>query len=582
MPNDATSAGLEIPHAFDPRERDGVPRIVVCGGPDDRRTTLIERLRSSGAQRGFIVLDGGPDVDSTRAIIAAAPEADAAVILVDASTGITRETRRDTYLLSLLGVRNVVLAIDALDPDATAGKVFKDIARQSRQLAGRIANVEVTCIPISVAQGNNVTARSGNMPWFEGPTLADRLNSVATDHAAGKAPFRMFVDGVDRSSPNNHAASGRIASGSVRAGDRLRTLPSGRESLVARVTTKQGELDRAVAGESVTIELAGDIELRQGDMLAAADSPPGIADQFEATLIWMSEDELLPGRSYLMTIGPQTVTASAATPKYGVNPDTFEHLPARTLQRNEIGICNLNLDQPIVFDPYAENRHTGGFVLSDPRSHETIGVGLLHFALRRSQNIHWQAIEVNKKAHATLNGHRPCIVWFTGLSGAGKSTIANLVEKRLHTLGHHTYLLDGDNVRHGLNKDLGFTEADRVENIRRVAEVARLMVDAGLIVLVSFISPFTAERRMARSLVGQGEFHEVFVDAPLDVAEQRDRKGLYRKARRGELKNFTGIDSPYEPPEQPEIRIDTTATAPEDAARAIVAHLKGAGVFDAT
>ena len=420
------------------------------------------------------------------------------------------------------------------------------------------------------------------MPWFEGPTLADRLNSVAIDHAARKAPFRMFVDGVDRSSPDSHAASGRIVGGSVRAGDRLRVLPSGRESIVARLTTEDGELARAVAGQSVTIALAEDIELRPGDMLAAADAPPGIADQFEATLIWMGEDELLPGRSYPMTIGSNTVAASTATPKYKVNPDTLEHLAARTLQRNEIGVCNLNLDQPIAFDPYAENRHTGGFVLTDPQTHQTICAGLLHFALRRSQNIHWQAIEVNKKAHATLNGHRPCIVWFTGLSGAGKSTIANLVEKRLHTLGHHTYLLDGDNVRHGLNKDLGFTEADRVENIRRVAEVARLMVDAGLIVLVSFISPFTAERRMARSLVGQGEFHEVFVDAPLDVAEQRDRKGLYRKARRGELKNFTGIDSPYEPPEHPEMRIDTTATAPEDAAKAIVAHLERVGVFDAT
>ena len=357
-------------------------------------------------------------------------------------------------------------------------------------------------------------------------------------------------------------------------------LPAGKEGTVIRIVTGDGDVHHAVAGQSITVALADEIDVSPGDMLAAAVAPPGIADQFEATIIWMHKDAMFPGRSYLLEIGAKTVGATLATPKYKLNVDTGEHLAARTLHMNEIGICNLNLDQAVAFDPYAENRDTGGFILVDRDTGSTIGAGLLHFALRRSQNIHWQAIEVDKAAHATLNGQKPCIVWFTGLSGAGKSTVANLVEKRLHSLGRRTYLLDGDNVRHGLSKDLGFTEADRVENIRRVAEVARLMVDAGLIVLVSFISPFAAERRMARALVAQGEFYEVFVDAPLAVAEQRDTKGLYRKARRGELKNFTGIDSPYERPEHPEITIDTTTTAPEDAANTVVARLKAQGVLD--
>ena len=347
-----------------------------------------------------------------------------------------------------------------------------------------------------------------------------------------------------------------------------------------KIVTRDRDLDTAVAGESVTLTLGDEIDISRGDMLCSAESPAEIADQFEAAIIWMSEHEMLPGRPYLLKAGAKTVGATIATPKYKVNVNTLEHLAAKTLQLNEIGVCNLHLDQPIAFDPYEQNRDTGGFILIDRLSNDTIGAGLLHFALRRSQNIHWQALAVNKAAHAALKGHKPCIVWFTGLSGSGKSTIANIVEKKLHAMGRHSYLLDGDNIRHGLNKDLGFTDADRVENIRRIAEVASLMVDAGLIVLVSFISPFRSERRLARELVESSEFCEVFVDTPLIVAEQRDTKGLYKKARRGELKNFTGIDSPYEPPEHAEVKIDTVAIAPEDAAESIVAQLRRMGVLD--
>jgi bifunctional enzyme CysN/CysC len=390
----------------------------------------------------------------------------------------------------------------------------------------------------------------------------------------------MVVQWVNRPNADFRGFSGRIVGGAVRPGQRVRVLPSGAESTVQRIVTMDGDLDDAIAGQSVTITLQDEIDVSRGDVIAAADAPPGIADQFEATVIWMHDEEMLPGRPYLMKIGARTTGVALATPKYKVNVNTLEHLAARTLKLNEIGVCNLSVDHAVPFDPYTENRDTGGFILIDRMTNNTVGAGLLHFALRRSQNIHWQSIDVNKDAHAALKGHRPCVVWFTGLSGAGKSTIANIVERKLHAMGRHTYLLDGDNVRHGLNRDLGFTEADRVENIRRVAEVARLMVDAGLVVLVSFISPFRAERRMARGLVQQDEFCEVFVDTPLAVAEQRDRKGLYRKARRGELVNFTGIDSPYEPPEHPEVRVDTVASTAEDAAEAVIERLRAMGVLE--
>ena len=624
---------VDIERYLESHEHKGLLRFITCGSVDDGKSTLIGRLlyeskllyedqlaaleadsKKFGTQgddldlallldgltaereqgitidvayrffstdkRNFIVADTPGHEQYTRNMVTGASTADVAVILIDARKGVLTQTRRHSYLVSLLGIRKVVLAVNKLDLVDYSKEVFDRIDEEYRAFADQIGFQEVVCIPLSALKGDNVTMASANTRWYHGPTLMGYLETVEIEDALRNAPFRMPVQWVNRPDQNFRGFSGRVVGGSFRPGDRVRALPSGKESDVARIVSKDGDLDMAVAGQSITVTLEDEIDVSRGDVLAAADSPPGIADQFEATIIWMSEDEMLPGRPYLMKIGAKTAGVTMVQPKFKVNVNTLEHLAARTLHLNEIGICNINLDQPIVFDSYAENRDTGGFILIDRLSNNTIGAGLLHFALRRSQNIHWQAIEVNKQAHAALKGHKPCVVWFTGLSGSGKSTIANVVEKKLHAMGRHTYLLDGDNVRHGLNKDLGFTEADRVENIRRVAEVARLMVDAGLIVLVSFISPFRAERRFGRDLVQQGEFCEVFVDTPLNVAEQRDRKGLYKKARSGNLKNFTGIDSPYENPEHPEVRIDTVAKAPEDAADEIIAHLRATGVLD--
>jgi bifunctional enzyme CysN/CysC len=531
-------------------------------------------------KRKFIVADTPGHEQYTRNMVTGASTADVAVILIDARKGVLTQTRRHSYLVSLIGIRRVVLAINKLDLVGYSQAVFERIEAEYRAFAGSIGLTDITCIPLSATKGDNITALSPNTPWYRGTTLMNYLETVAIDQDVGQGPLRMPVQWVNRPNLDFRGFSGRLVGGAVRVGERLRVLPSGKESTVARIVTQDGDLEQAVAGQSVTLTLHDEIDISRGDLLCSAEAPASVADQFEATVVWMSEEEMLPGRPYLLKIGARTVGATAAPPKYKVNVNTLEHLAAKTLNLNEIGVCNLSLDQAIAFDAYKDNRNTGSFILIDRFSNETVGAGLLHFALRRSQNIHWQAIEVNKQAHALLMGHKPCVVWFTGLSGAGKSTIGNLVEKKLHALGRHTYLLDGDNVRHGLNKDLGFTEADRVENVRRVAEVARLMVDAGLIVLVSFISPFREERRKARSLVQQGEFCEVFIDTPLGVAEQRDTKGLYKKARRGELPNFTGIDSPYEPPEHAEVRIDTTTVTPEDAAEMIVAHLRAAGVLD--
>jgi bifunctional enzyme CysN/CysC len=408
------------------------------------------------------------------------------------------------------------------------------------------------------------------MPWYDGPTLLAHLEAVDIPPVRTDGPFRLPVQSVDGSG----GGGGVIVGGTVRPGDRVKVLPASREGTVARLIGDAGDLPEASVGQSVTLALGEEIEIRPGDVVAGASSPCGVADQFEARIIWLGQAEMLPGRSYLLRLGARTVGATLAQPKHKVNLHTLEQLPARTLERDEIGVCNINLDRPVPFDPYEVNRATGAFTLIDRFTNVTVAAGLLHFALRRADNIHWQAIDVNKEAHAALKGQRPCVIWFTGLSGAGKSAIANIVERKLHELGHHTYLLDGDNVRHGLNKDLGFTDADRVENIRRVTEVVRLMVDAGLIVLVSFISPFRAERQMARDHVESGEFVEVHVDTALEVAEARDVKGLYAKARRGELANFTGIDSPYEVPEDPEIRIDTCRASPEEAADCIITHLR--------
>jgi len=531
-------------------------------------------------KRSFIVADTPGHEQYTRNMITGASTADVAVILVDARKGVLTQTRRHSYVVSLIGIRKVVLAVNKLDLVDYSEEAFDAIEADYRSFAERLGLRDVTCIPMSALKGDNVTAPSARTPWYQGPALMRYLETVEARRDAQAAPLRLVVQWVNRPNADFRGYSGRIVGGTVRPGDRVRVLPSGAETGIARIVESDGDVDAAVAGQSVTVVLRDEIDVSRGDVIASAVSPPGIADQFEATVIWMHDEEMLPGRPYLIKIGACTAGVSLAMPKYKVNVNTLEHLAARTLKLNEIGVCNLSLDRPVPFDPYEENRDTGGFIVIDRMTNNTVGAGLIHFALRRSQNIHWQAIEVNKDAHAALNAQRPCIVWFTGLSGAGKSTIANIVEKKLHARGHHTYLLDGDNVRHGLNRDLGFTEADRVENIRRVAEVARLMVDAGLIVLVSFISPFRAERRMARALVQPDEFCEVFIDTPLAVAEQRDRKGLYSKARRGELKNFTGIDSPYEPPENPELRIDTVSDKAEDAAEAVIERLRHMGVLE--
>jgi bifunctional enzyme CysN/CysC len=479
-----------------------------------------------------------------------------------------------------LGIRRIVLAINKMDLVDYSQEVFERIERDCRDFAGRIHLEEITCIPISAVHGDNVVEVSKATPWYEGPSLIQHLENVPVGDDLLTKPFRMPVQWVNRPNLDFRGFAGTIVSGQVHVGDSVRVVPSGRQSQVARILIGDRDATAATAGQSVTLTLADELDISRGDLFALADAAPPIADQFEATIVWMHDRPMLQGRSYLMKIGTNTVTATVAPLKYKVNVNTLEHVAARKLELNEIGICGIQLSQPIAFEPYADNRDLGGFILVDRITNGTVGAGLLHFALRRSQNVHWQALDVNKVARADLKGQKPCVIWFTGLSGAGKSTIANLVEKRLHSLGRHTYLLDGDNVRHGLNKDLGFTDADRVENIRRIAEVARLMVDAGLIVLVSFISPFRAERRMARELLEKNEFLEVFVDTPLSVAETRDPKGLYKKARRGELKNFTGVDSPYEAPEGAEVRLDTTRLSPEQAAEVILRQLLSAGIVD--
>ena len=531
-------------------------------------------------KRKFIVADTPGHEQYTRNMVTGASTADLAVILVDARKGLLTQTRRHSYLAALLGIRRIVLAVNKMDLVDYSQQVFDRIEREYREFAGRIHLENVDCIPVSAVAGDNVTSRSVHTPWYSGQALLEYLENVALPDAAEGAAFRMPVQWVNRPNAEFRGFAGLIASGTVRRGDSLRVLPSGRTSTVARVLTGEGEALEGVAGQSVTLTLADEIDVSRGDVLCAANAPPAVANQFEATVIWMHEEPMLQGRAYLLKIGAKTVTATVTPIKYRVNVNTLEHLAAKKLDLNDIGVVGLELSGAIAFESYRDSRELGGFILIDRLTNNTVGAGLLHFALRRSQNVHWQALDVNKRARAQLSHQKPCILWFTGLSGAGKSTIANWVEKQLHADGRQTYLLDGDNVRHGLNKDLGFTDQDRVENIRRVAEVARLMVDAGLIVMVSFISPFRSERRMARALVDAGEFIEVFVDTPLEQAEARDAKGLYKKARRGELKNFTGIDSPYEAPENPEIRLDTLNLTPEAAASRVIAYLREAGIID--
>jgi bifunctional enzyme CysN/CysC len=511
-------------------------------------------------------------------MITGASTADLAFILIDARRGVLTQTRRHSYLVSLIGIKTVVLAINKMDLVNFSREVFDRILGDYTAFASQLAIEKIVPIPISALMGDNITDRSGNMPWYKGPTLMHHLETVEVAAASRTAPFRMPVQWVNRPNLDFRGFSGMVSAGTVHPGDLIKVMPSAKQSRVARVVI-DGDLPYATAGQSVTITLEDEIDCSRGDILCGAEGPAEVSDQFETTIVWMNEAPMLPGRSYLLKIGAKTVTASITALKHKVNVNTLEQIAARALELNEIGLCNISLDQQIAFDPYAENRETGGFILIDRLSNETMAAGLIHFALRRAQNIHWQAVDISRASRATLLGQRACVLWFTGLSGAGKSTVANLVEKKLFALGKHTTMLDGDNVRHGLNRDLGFTDTDRVENIRRVGEVARLMADAGLIVLVSFISPFRSERQMARELLPDGEFFEVFVDAPLSVVEQRDPKGLYKKARRGEIKHFTGISSPYEAPETPELHIDTTKLSPEEAAELIVEQLQAGGML---
>jgi bifunctional enzyme CysN/CysC len=527
-------------------------------------------------KRKFIVADTPGHEQYTRNMITGASTADLAVILIDARKGVLTQTRRHSYLAHLIGIKHIVLAVNKMDLVGYDKAVFERILLSYRAFASEIGITNFTAIPISGFKGDNITALSDNMPWFKGPALIEHLEGVEV--AAQRdvnSDFRFPVQWVNRPNLDFRGFSGQIAGGSVRPGDAVRVLPSGKTTTIDRIVTIGGDLDEAVAGQSVTLTLADEVDCSRGDVIAAADAPPEAADQFEATLVWMADEAMIAGRAYWLKLATQTVSATVQQPKYEINVNTLDHLAAKTLELNGIGVVELSTDKPIVFEAYADNRTLGGFILIDKLTNATVAAGMLHFSLRRAQNVHWQASDISRDMRANLKNQKPALLWFTGLSGSGKSTIANLVEKRLHRMNRHSFLLDGDNVRHGLNRDLGFTEADRIENIRRVGEVAKLMTDAGLIVITAFISPFRVERDMVRSMLPEGDFIEVFIDTPLAEAERRDVKGLYKKARAGQLKNFTGIDSPYEAPETPEIRIDTTAMSPEEAADLIIDRLLG-------
>jgi bifunctional enzyme CysN/CysC len=620
------------------QERKELLRFITCGSVDDGKSTLIGRLlydtkqilddqlsaleadsRKHGTQgesidfallvdglsaereqgitidvayrffasekRKFIVADTPGHEQYTRNMVTGASTADLAVLLVDARKGVLTQTRRHSYLAQLLGIRHFILAVTKMDLVDFDKSAFEAIAADYRVFADQIGIKDWTAIPVSGLGGDNIGEKSRRMSWFEGPTLLEQLDNVPIDATSDAAkPFRLPVQLVSRPDQSFRGFAGQIASGSIKPGDQIRVLPSGRTTKVSRIVTRNGDLDEAVAGQSVTVAFEDEVDCSRGDVIAAAADAPEAADQFEATVVWMDEHEMLPGRGYWLKLGTQMVTATVQHPKYEVNVNTLEHLAAKTLELNSIGIAEVATDREIVFEPYAvdggsPNRALGGFILIDKLTNATVAAGMLHFALRRSLNIHRQHLDVSRETHATLKGQKPAVLWFTGLSGSGKSTIANIVERKLAARGRHTFLLDGDNVRHGLNRDLGFTEADRIENIRRVGEVARLMADAGLIVLTAFISPFRAERDLVRKMLPEGEFIEVFVDTPLADAEKRDPKGLYAKARAGEIKNFTGIDSPYEPPENAEIVIDTMTLTAEAAADRIVEELRKRGRF---
>jgi bifunctional enzyme CysN/CysC len=624
--------GSDIEQYLDAHERKSLLRFITCGSVDDGKSSLIGRLlyecqlifddqlaalasdsrrygtrgealdlallvdglsaeREQGItidvayryfttdRRKFIVADTPGHEQYTRNMVTGASTADVAVILVDARNGVLTQTRRHSFLVTLLGIRTVALAINKMDLVDYSESRFAEIEGEYREFAGRLGELDITCIPVSAVHGDNVVAGSDRMPWYTGPALLGYLETVEPRQPAGPAPFRMPVQTVLRPDLTFRGFAGQVARGTVAPGDEVVVLPSGRTSRIERIVTFDGDLPRAEAGQSITVTLADEVDVSRGDVLAAASDPAPVADQFEVDLVWMSEHEMLPGRSYLIKLGTQAVPGSFSKPKYRVNVDNLDRLAATTLGLNDIAVCTLSLDKPVPYDRYADNRQLGGLLVIDRLTNDTVAAGMLRLALRRSANVQWQEVEVTKAARARLAGHQPCVVWFTGLSGAGKSTVANLLERRLHALGCRTYLLDGDNVRHGLNHDLGFTEVDRIENIRRVAQVAALMVDAGLIVLVSLISPYRSDREQARSLVEPGEFCEVFVDTPLALAESRDPKGLYAKARRGELPNFTGIDSEYQPPLWPDVHLEMAGLTPEEAAERVLLALRDRGVL---
>ncbi len=634
VPPEQDLLSTDILAYLEAHERKSLLRFITCGSVDDGKSTLIGRLlhdsqmlfedqlatleadsKRIGTQgeeldfallldglaaereqgitidvayrffstdsRKYIVADTPGHEQYTRNMVTGASTADCAVILIDARKGVLTQTRRHTYLVSLLGIRHVAVAVNKMDLVDYSEADFIAIEREYRDFAGRIGLDDITCIPLSGLRGDNVIARSETMPWYGGPTLLDYLEAVEIDQErARRGPFRLPVQWVNRPNLDFRGFAGTIAGGTVAPGDAVVVLPSGRTSTVERIVTLEGDLDLGVAGQAVTLTLADEIDVSRGDVIAAAAEPAPVGDQFEATVVWMADEPLLRGRNYLLRTGTRTVTATVAPIKYKVNVSTLEHVAATKLDLNEIGVCELELSAPIAFDPYAENRDTGGFILIDRITNNTIGAGLLHFALRRSANVPWQEVHVDKAARSGLKGQKPFVVWLTGIPGAGKSSIANLVEKQLHAAGLHTIMIDGDNFRHGLSKDLGFTDADRVENMRRAAEVAKLMVDAGLVVVAAFVAPFANERASARALLEHDEFVEVYVDTPVELAEEWDLKGLYAKARSGELPNLTGIQSRYEPPENPDVCLPMAELSMEEAAERVVCELRRRGLVE--
>ncbi len=536
-------------------------------------------------RRKFIVADTPGHEQYTRNTATGASTADLAILLVDARRGVLTQTLRHAFIVSLLGIRHLVLAVNKMDLVDFSQATFDSIVDEFTQFAKKLAKITKTeiklvSIPTSALRGDNVAAPSQRMDWYHGPTLIDHLETVETVDSLVENPFRLPVQWVNRPNSEFRGFCGQISAGTIQPGDAVKVLPSAKQSTVKAIVTGDGDLDQAVSGQSVTLTLEDEVDISRGDLICGAGEPAEAANQFNVTVLWMAEDSMLPGRTYLLRAGPQSAIATIGTLRHRTDVNTLAEEAARKLELNEIGELIVSVDKRIAFDPYIENRDTGSFVLIDRYTNATVGAGMINFALRRASNIHWQAVDVDKQTRAEIKSQKPAILWFTGLSGSGKSTIANLVDRKLLALGRHTYLLDGDNVRHGLSKDLGFTDADRVENIRRIAEVSHLMVDAGLITLTSFISPFRSERRLARELVQEGEFVEIHVDTPLEVAEERDVKGLYKKARRGELKNFTGIDSPYEVPEHPEICVDTTVMSAEESADHILDCLNEMGIID--